>query len=53
MTEGVATAPALAARAAAAGVGMPIVEAVAAVMQGNMDVRRAIAALLMRPLRDE
>ena len=53
VTEGVATAPALAARAAAAGVGMPSVEAVAAVMQGNMDVRRAIAALLMRPLRDE
>ena len=53
VTEGVATAPALAARAVAAGVGMPIVEAVAAVMRGEMDVRGAIAALLGRPLRDE
>ena len=53
VTEGVTTAPALAARAAAAGVGMPIVEAVAAVMRGEIDVQGAIAALLGRPLRDE
>jgi len=51
VTEGVTTAPALAARAA--GVGMPIVEAVAAVMRGETDVQGAIAALLGRPLRDE
>jgi len=53
VTEGVKTAPALVARAAKAGVVMPIAAAVAAVMQGEMDVRGAIAALLARPLRDE
>jgi glycerol-3-phosphate dehydrogenase (NAD(P)+) len=53
VTEGVTTAPALAARAADVGVGMPIVEAVAAVMQGEIGVRGAIARLLGRPLRDE
>ena len=53
VTEGVATAPALAARAAAAGVMMPIVGAVAAVLRGAADVRGAIAMLLGRPLRDE
>lgn len=53
VTEGVATAPALVARAAGAGVVMPIAAAVAAVMQGEMDVRGAVAALLARPLRDE
>ncbi len=53
VTEGVTTAPALAGRAAAAGVTMPIVEAVAAVMDGTTDVRAAIARLLGRKLRDE
>ena len=53
VTEGVATAPALAARARAAGVAMPIVEAVASVMRGARDVRGAIADLLARPLRNE
>lgn len=53
VTEGVATAPALVARAAQAGVALPIAAAVAAVMQGGLDVPGAVAALLARPLRDE
>ncbi len=53
VTEGVTTAPALLARATSVGVDMPIVAAVAAVMQGRMSVRDGIAALLARPKRDE
>ncbi len=53
VTEGVTTAPALLARAASAGVDMPIVAAVAAVVQEKMSVRDVIAALLSRPKRDE
>jgi glycerol-3-phosphate dehydrogenase (NAD(P)+) len=53
VTEGVATAPALVARAAEAGVVMPIAAAVADVIEGRLDVRGAMAALLARPLRDE
>jgi glycerol-3-phosphate dehydrogenase (NAD(P)+) len=53
VTEGVATAPALVARARAAGVAMPIAEAVAGVIEGRLDVRAAAAGLLARPLRDE
>lgn len=53
VTEGVRTAPALVARAARAGVAMPVAEAVAAVVQGRLDVAEAAAALLARPLRDE
>jgi glycerol-3-phosphate dehydrogenase (NAD(P)+) len=51
VTEGVATAPALLARAQ--GVDMPICEAVAALLAGRTTLREAIAALLARPRRDE
>jgi len=51
VTEGVATAPALLARAQ--GVEMPICEAVAALLEGRTTLREAIAALLARPRRDE
>ena len=51
VTEGVATAPALVARAA--GVDMPICSAVAALLAGRTTLARAIGALLARPRRDE
>jgi glycerol-3-phosphate dehydrogenase (NAD(P)+) len=51
VTEGVATAPALLARAR--GVEMPLCEAVAALVEGRTTMREAIAALLARPRRDE
>ncbi|MCW3474608.1 NAD(P)H-dependent glycerol-3-phosphate dehydrogenase [Limobrevibacterium gyesilva] len=53
VTEGVATAPALVARAEAAGVQVPVCAAVAGVVTGAMTVREAIIALQSRPLRDE
>lgn len=53
VTEGVATAPALVARAARLGVSVPICEAVAALLAGEISVAEATAALLSRPLRDE
>lgn len=53
VTEGVATAPALLARAQAAGVEMPIVAAVAAVLAGEASVAEAMRALMARPLRTE
>ncbi len=51
VTEGVATAPALVARAA--GVDMPICTAVAALLSGATTLKEAMAALLSRPRRDE
>ena len=51
VTEGVATAPALVARAA--GVDMPICAAVAALLAGHTTLAEAISALLARPRRDE
>jgi glycerol-3-phosphate dehydrogenase (NAD(P)+) len=51
VTEGVATAPALVARAA--GVDVPICSAVAALLDGRTTLRQAMADLLARPLRDE
>jgi glycerol-3-phosphate dehydrogenase (NAD(P)+) len=53
VTEGVATAPALVARARALGVELPIAEAVAAVVEGRLSVAEAMRALLGRRLRDE
>jgi len=50
-TEGVATAPALVARAN--GVDLPICAAVAALLDGRWRLDQAIAALLARPRRDE
>jgi glycerol-3-phosphate dehydrogenase (NAD(P)+) len=51
VTEGVATAPALLARAK--GVDMPICAAVAALLEGRTTLKEAMAALLARPRRDE
>jgi glycerol-3-phosphate dehydrogenase (NAD(P)+) len=51
VTEGVATAPALAARAA--GVDIPICSAVAALLDGRITLQKAMSNLLSRPLRDE
>ena len=51
VTEGVATAPALVARAAT--VDVPICSAVAALLEGRTTLRQAMADLLARPLRDE
>jgi glycerol-3-phosphate dehydrogenase (NAD(P)+) len=53
VTEGVATAPALLARAAQAGVAMPITAAVVAVLAGEADVAGAVQQLMARPLRQE
>ena len=53
VTEGVATAPALVARAAASGVELPICQAVADLLAGRVTVAEAMARLLARPRRDE
>jgi glycerol-3-phosphate dehydrogenase (NAD(P)+) len=53
VTEGVATAPALVARAAQAGVELPVCAAVAALVAGRVTVAEAMSLLLARPLRAE
>ena len=53
VTEGVATAPALLARAKAAGVELPVCAAVVEVLEGRLNVEGAMKALLERPLRQE
>ncbi|WP_424810817.1 NAD(P)H-dependent glycerol-3-phosphate dehydrogenase [Roseococcus sp. YIM B11640] len=53
VTEGVMTAPALLARAEAAGVELPICASVVEVLEGRLDVAGATRALLARPTRDE
>jgi len=53
VTEGVATAPALVARAAQLGVDLPICAAVAELVCGRVTVQEAVARLLARPQRDE
>jgi len=53
VTEGVATAPALLARAASAGVEMPVAAAVAALLAGETTVAQTMAALMGRALKDE
>jgi len=53
VTEGVATAPALLARAKAAGADMPVVAAVAGLLAGAAGVAETMAALMRRALRDE
>jgi len=53
VTEGVATAPALLARARAAAVEMPITEAVTRLLTGEMNVPQTMAALMSRALKDE
>ncbi len=49
VAEGVETAPALAARAAEAGVPVPVIEAVALLLTGRIDLARARDRLLSRP----
>ncbi|MDB5689755.1 MAG: glycerol-3-phosphate dehydrogenase [Sphingomonas bacterium] len=51
VAEGAYTAPVLLAAAAAAGVEMPIVTAVCALIEGAADVREVVGTLLARPLR--
>jgi len=53
VTEGVATAPALLKRAAGAGLEMPVVAAVAALLAGAAGIADTMAALMGRALRDE
>ncbi len=53
VTEGVASAPAMVKLAAKLDVEMPITEAIAAIIAGQLDVDKAIHALLARPLRSE
>ncbi len=53
VAEGVATAPALVARAAQAGVELPIGAAVADLLAGKLTVAEAMGRLLARPRRDE
>nr|WP_321983610.1 NAD(P)H-dependent glycerol-3-phosphate dehydrogenase [uncultured Lichenicoccus sp.] len=49
VAEGVETAPALAARAAALGVGVPVIEVVALLLAGDLSLDQARALLLSRP----
>ena len=53
VAEGVATAPAVRALAASLGVQMPICEAIAAVLAGEVTLNKAIDGLLSRPLKSE
>jgi glycerol-3-phosphate dehydrogenase (NAD(P)+) len=53
VTEGVSTAPALLARAASAGVEMPITQVVTALLAGNMTVSETVTSLMSRALKDE
>jgi glycerol-3-phosphate dehydrogenase (NAD(P)+) len=53
VTEGVATAPALLARAGGVGVEMPITEAVTKLLAGEMNIPETMAALMSRALKDE
>jgi glycerol-3-phosphate dehydrogenase (NAD(P)+) len=53
VTEGVATAPALLARATALGVDMPLTEAVTKLLAEEQNIPETMAALMGRELRDE
>ena len=53
VAEGATTAPALLARAGAAGVEMPVSATVAAVLAGRLDVAQAVGRLMERPRRSE
>ena len=53
VAEGAATAPVLAELATKAGIDMPVVQAVAALLSGHASARDVAAALLARPLRAE
>ena len=51
--EGLATAPVVAESAAAAGMGLPLMQATADVIEGRLDISRAVQALLSRPVGKE
>ena len=51
--EGAATARALAGRAKAEGIDMPLTHAVVSLLDGTQDVRQAMGALLARPAKEE
>ena len=53
VAEGAATAPVLAEAARAAGIDMPIVDAVCALLAGQATVMDVVSALLSRPLKQE
>ena len=53
VAEGASTAPVLAEAARAAGVDMPIVDAVCALLTGTAKVDDVVKALLARPLKQE
>jgi len=53
VTEGIATAPALLARAKLAGVEMPVTQVVTALLSGDTDPSNAMAALMGRAEKDE
>jgi glycerol-3-phosphate dehydrogenase (NAD(P)+) len=53
VAEGVASAPAVRQLAAKLGVDMPVSEAVARILAGELDVGEAILQLLSRPIREE
>jgi glycerol-3-phosphate dehydrogenase (NAD(P)+) len=53
VAEGASTAPVLAEAARTAGVDMPIVDAVVALLSGAANVRDVVGALLARPLKHE
>jgi len=53
VTEGVSTAPALTALAAAKGIDMPICDAVTQIVTGQIDPKMAVQQLLSRPLKGE
>jgi len=53
LAEGVATAPALVARARAAGVEMPIAAAMADLLSGALPLEQAVVRLMSRPLKAE
>lgn len=51
--EGLATAPVVAEKAAAAGLDLPVMQATADVVEGRLDISRAVEALLSRPVGKE
>jgi glycerol-3-phosphate dehydrogenase (NAD(P)+) len=53
VAEGAATAPVLRAAAERAGVDMPVVRIVCALLDGAIDAKQAVGELLARPLREE
>ncbi len=53
LAEGVETAPALVARAAALGIELPIAETISAVLDGKLAPPQALERLMSRPLRPE